>query len=246
MTAEYSNTDRTTWELTLQDIARRRKNSKQSGIVAIHSCFTLCLWLQPRSVLSSVRVVLMSCRVNSHVVRSALQFSACRIYKSTRHFCWSGLYRSYVFRHIPLRSFAVLCGPLSLPFRKYAIKLCIIQRITFNYLMYKIMEFGVTSALALDNWEQKYCQTLGNEPNQSHHVLRGRLFSKGKLKLFNSLFHSVYLVLFQKVCFLLPICSSCVICGSYATKRNVLLWQSVRQTLASLGLLIWLVYHCLR
>ena len=103
------------------------------------------------------------------------------------------------------------------------------------------MEFGVTSSLALDNWEQKYCQTLGNEPNQSHRVLRGRLFSKGKLKLFNSLFHSVYLVLFQKVCFLLPICSSCVICGSYATKRNVLLWQSARQTLASLGLLIWLV-----
>ena len=70
-----------------------------------------------------------------------------------------------------------------------------------NYLMYKIMEFGVTSALALDNWEQKYCQTLGNEPNQSHRVLRGRLFSKGKLKLFNSLFHSVYLVLFQKFVF---------------------------------------------
>ena len=26
------------------------------------------------------------------------------------YFCWSGLYRSYVLRHIRLRSFAVLCG----------------------------------------------------------------------------------------------------------------------------------------
>ena len=37
------------------------------------------LWLQSRSVLSSFGVVLMSCRVNFHVVRSALQYSACRI-----------------------------------------------------------------------------------------------------------------------------------------------------------------------
>ena len=38
-----------------------------------------CLWLQSRSVLSSFGVVLLSCRVNFHVVRSALQYSACRI-----------------------------------------------------------------------------------------------------------------------------------------------------------------------
>ena len=38
-----------------------------------------CLWLQSRSVLSSFGVVLMSCRVNFHVVRSALRYSACRI-----------------------------------------------------------------------------------------------------------------------------------------------------------------------
>ena len=38
-----------------------------------------CLWLQSRSVLSSFSVVLMSCRVNFHVVRSALQYSAYRI-----------------------------------------------------------------------------------------------------------------------------------------------------------------------
>ena len=38
-----------------------------------------CLWLQSRSVLSSFGVVLMSCRVNFHLVRSELQYSACRI-----------------------------------------------------------------------------------------------------------------------------------------------------------------------
>ena len=38
-----------------------------------------CLWLQYRSVLSSFGVVLMSCKVNFHIVRSALQYSACRI-----------------------------------------------------------------------------------------------------------------------------------------------------------------------
>ena len=40
---------------------------------------TSCLRLQSRSVLSSFGVVLMSCRVNFHVVRSALQYSACSI-----------------------------------------------------------------------------------------------------------------------------------------------------------------------
>ena len=38
-----------------------------------------CLWLQSRSVSSSFGVVLMSCRVNFDVVRSPLQYSACRI-----------------------------------------------------------------------------------------------------------------------------------------------------------------------
>ena len=38
-----------------------------------------CLWPQSRPVLSSFGVVLMSCKVNVHVVRSALQCSACRI-----------------------------------------------------------------------------------------------------------------------------------------------------------------------
>ena len=38
-----------------------------------------CIWLQSHSVLSSFGVVLMSYRVNFHAVRSALQYSACRI-----------------------------------------------------------------------------------------------------------------------------------------------------------------------
>ena len=37
------------------------------------------IWLQSCSALSSFGVVLMSYRVNFHVVRSALQYSACRI-----------------------------------------------------------------------------------------------------------------------------------------------------------------------
>ena len=64
--------------------------------------------------------------------------------------------------------------------------------VTLNHLMHEIMEFCVTFFLTLDNWEPKYCQTLGNEPNHLHRVLWGRLFSKGKIKLFNSLFQSVF------------------------------------------------------
>ena len=40
-----------------------------------------CLWLQSRSVLSSFGAVLMSCRVNFHVVRSALQNLICLEFK---------------------------------------------------------------------------------------------------------------------------------------------------------------------
>ena len=47
--------------------------------------------------------------------------------------------------------------------------------------MHEIMECCVTSSLALDNWAHKYCQTLGNKPYHSHHVLQGQLFSTGKI-----------------------------------------------------------------
>ena len=54
------------------------------------------------------------------------------------------------------------------------------NNITLDYVTHKFMEFCVTSSLALDNWEQSYCQTLDNKPNPSLRVLRGQLFSKGK------------------------------------------------------------------
>ena len=47
---------------------------------------------------------------------------------------------------------------------------------------------------------------------------------------------------FQKVCFLLKICLPCVICGTYVSKINAVLWRSARQSFASLGLFTWLVY----
>ena len=42
-------------------------------------------------------------------------------------------------------------------------------KVTLNYPMHEIMEFCVTSSLALDNWKQKYCQTLDN--NQTIHTV---------------------------------------------------------------------------
>ena len=45
-----------------------------------------CLQPTPQSVFSSFSVVLMSCKVNFHVVRSALQNSVCLF---SVYFCWS-------------------------------------------------------------------------------------------------------------------------------------------------------------
>ena len=55
--------------------------------------------------------------------------------------------------------------------------------VTLNYFKHKIMEFCVISSFALDNWEPKDCQTLGNKQNHSHLVLRGRIFSKEKVQI---------------------------------------------------------------
>ena len=49
----------------------------------------------------------------------------------TFHFCWSGLYRSYVFRHI---SFAVLCSPLWLMFVHYFLPFLLLQSMYFSSL----------------------------------------------------------------------------------------------------------------
>ena len=60
-----------------------------------------CLWLQSRSVLSSFGVVLMSCRVHFHVVRSALQNLICLLF----------IFADQVFID-PTFSGIFVCGPL--------------------------------------------------------------------------------------------------------------------------------------
>ena len=62
--------------------------------------------------------------------------------------------------------------------------------------MYWIMEFCVALSLALDNYEQKYCQTLGKLISQTIHTTccccKDDYFPKRKFKKINGLFHSVY------------------------------------------------------
>ena len=105
--------------------------------------------------------------------------------------------------------------------------------VTLNYLMHEIMESCMTSSLAFDNWEQKYCQTLGNKPNYSHCAARTNIFQRENLDCIIVCFTQCTLF-FQKVCFLLPICLQCIICGSHVTKINAVLWQEIR--------VAWLVY----
>ena len=102
--------------------------------------------------------------------------------------------------------------------------------VTLNYLMHEIMGICLTSSLALYNWEQKYCQTLGNI-----------IFQRENLNYLIVCF-TQFILFFQKVCFLLPICFPCVIWGSYLTKISAVLWHNARQTFASLGLFTWFVY----
>ena len=73
-------------------------------------------------------------------------------------------------------------------------KLCIIQSYAYLIISCKITEFCVKSFLALENLEQKYVKLL--EISQTIHTVccEDDYFPKGKFELFNSLFHSVYLV----------------------------------------------------
>ena len=67
---------------------------------------TAVVRLRPHSVLGSFGVMLISCKVNFHVVRSALQNSVCLL--SAYEFADRVFYRSYsVSRHIRLQSFSV-------------------------------------------------------------------------------------------------------------------------------------------
>ena len=88
---------------------RKRKNPKQSGIVAVDSCFAIfmarkkkrrdnCVRLRSLSVLGSFGVVLMSFEVNFHVVRrSALQNSMC-VLKSFARFRQSIFFSSSIMK----------------------------------------------------------------------------------------------------------------------------------------------------
>ena len=69
-------------------------------------------------------------------------------------------------------------------------------------------------------------------------------FSKGKFKLFNSLFHSVYLV-FPVSLFSIADLFAVRYLWSYVTKVNAVLWRSARQTFASLGLFTFARIACL-
>ena len=71
---------------------------------------------QPRSVLGSIGVVLMSCKVNFHLVRLALHSLMCLL------ITFLLIFRSYVRRHIRLQSFAVNVIKNGYPIRIPSIK----------------------------------------------------------------------------------------------------------------------------
>ena len=96
-------------------------------------------------------------------------------------------------------------------------------------------------SLVLNNWEQKYCQTLGNKP---HHCNMWLLFYKGKI--FNYLIICfTQCTLFPKVYFLLQICLPCITCRMYVTKINAVLWHRTQQIFAPLGLFRFACIVCL-
>ena len=108
--AEYCNADRTTWKLNLQDINTTPKELKTERDCSHRQLFrgyfsselslvVMPYWRAPkrakqlsmviisRSVLSSFGVVLMSCKVNFHVVRHCSILLA-EFNMFTCHFCW--------------------------------------------------------------------------------------------------------------------------------------------------------------
>ena len=117
--------------------------------------------------------------------------------------------------------------------------------VTLTYLMHEIMDFCMTSSLALDNWEQKYCQTLSNTAKPfTPFPARTIIFQRKNLNYLIVCFTQSTLF-FQKVCFLFQICLLCVFCGTYVTKINAVLWQTTRETFASLGLFTFARIACL-
>ena len=84
------------------------------------------------------------------------------------------------------------------------------------------------------------CQTI----DISLCAARKIIFQRGNLNHLIVCFTQCTLYFFQKGCFLLPICLPCVICGSYVTKINAVLWHGVRRTFASLGLFTFACIAC--
>ena len=75
----------------------------------------------------------------------------------------------------------------------------------------------------------------GNEPNHSHRVLQGRLFSKGKISIYLRVCFTQCTLCFPQSLFSIADLFACVICGSYVKMINAVLWHSARHTFASLG-----------
>ena len=97
--------------------------------------------------------------------------------------------------------------------------------VTLNYLMHEIMECCVTSFVALDNWEQKLLSNSWQDaklctPCAATTLIFPRENVNCLILCFTQL--SVH-CFFRKVCFLLPICLPCVICGLFVTKTNAML-----------------------
>ena len=85
-------------------LSRHSEFCKADRATAVDSCFALCgrkgrnrcLWLRPRSVFGPFGVVLMSCKVNFHVVRSAQQNLVClhkllQVQSPRKIFCHSNI-----------------------------------------------------------------------------------------------------------------------------------------------------------
>ena len=116
-----------------------------------------------------------------------------------------------------------------------------------NEIMHHSMLPSIVSCSRLWNfaWRLLLCSTTESKNivkllaiSQTIHTVccEDDWFPKRKFKLFNSLFHSVYLV-FPKSLF--------SIADLFPVRLNALLWHSKRQTFASLGLFTFLVYICM-
>ena len=73
-------------------------------------------------------------------------------------------------------------------------------------------------------------------------VLRGQLFSNGKISIFNRFFHSVYLVFFNTFIFYCWFVCRALAVGRIVIRINAVLWHIRQRTFRSLGLFTWFVY----